>query len=63
MTKEKAAKVSKALNDINDFEVFMDEVENLYMSIEGDFSDFFENELMPLMRAELANREAILNNM
>lgn len=63
MTKEYAAKVAKALNDINDFELLFDEIEVTIRNVEGDFSDFYENQLIPMMKAELARREAVLKEM
>lgn len=63
MTKEYAAKVAKALNDINDFELLFDEIEVTIRNVEGDFSDFYENQLVPMMKAELARREAVLKEM
>lgn len=63
MTKEYAAKVAKALNDINDFEILFDEIEVTIRNIEGDFSDFYENQLIPMMKAELNRREAVLKEM
>ena len=63
MTKEYAAKVAKALNDINDFEILFDEIEVTIRNIEGDFSDFYENQLIPMMKAELNRRETVLKEM
>ena len=63
MTKEYAAKVAKALNDINDFEILFDEIEVTIRNIEGDFSYFYENQLIPMMKAELNRREAVLKEM
>ena len=63
MTKEYATKVAKALNDINDFELLFDRIEVIVSNVEGDFSDFCENQLIPMMKAELARREAILKEM
>lgn len=63
MTKEYAARVAKALNDINDFELLFDEIEVTIRNVEGDFSDFYKNQLVPMMKAELARREAILKEM
>ena len=60
MTREQAAAVTKALNDIEDFEILMDEIQSAYYRVEGDFSDFFETKLMPLMNAELARRKSTL---
>lgn len=63
MTREKAVAVTKALNSIEDLEMFMESVEQLYYDMEGDFAGFSEDELMPLMKAELTNRKAILEQM
>lgn len=63
MTREKAVAVTKALNSIENFEMFMESVEQLYYDMEGDFAGFFEDELMHLMKAELANRKAVLEQM
>lgn len=60
MTREKALAVTKALNDIEDFEMFMDEVEKVYQTVEGDIATFYETKLLPLMNAELANRKSVL---
>ena len=63
MKREKAVAVTKALNSIENFEMFMESVEQLYYDMEGDFAGFFEDELMHLMKAELANRKAVLEQM
>ena len=60
MTRTQALQATQALNDIEDFELFMDQVEAAYQSVEGNLSDFFNNSLMPIMKAELTRREAIL---
>lgn len=60
MTRTQALQATQALNDIEDFELFMDQVEAAYQSVEGNLSDFFNNSLVPIMKAELARREAIL---
>lgn len=60
MTKDKASKVAQALNSVNDFEVFMDEIIGVYNSVEGDFDDFYNNQLLPLLQAEMRRREAEL---
>ena len=60
MTKDKASKVAQALNNLNDFEVFMDEIIGVYNSVEGDFDDFYNNQLLPLLQAEMKRREAEL---
>lgn len=60
MTRETATIVAKALNDIEDFELLMDGITAVYHHTEGDFEDFFETKIMPLMNAELARRKSIL---
>jgi hypothetical protein len=63
MTRERAAKIAKALNDIEDFEMLFDEIEVAVQNTEGDFSDFYENQLIPMLQAELARRKAVLEEM
>ena len=63
MTKEYAAKVTKALNDIEDFEILFDEIETIVQHTEGDFGDFYQDQLIPLLENELARRKAILEDM
>lgn len=63
MTKEKAVKVVKALNDIEDFERFMDGVYVAYQRCEGDIEKFFNNQIVPAMEAELARRQLVLEQM
>lgn len=60
MTKDKAYEVAQALNSINDFEIFMDEIDGVYNNVEGDFDDFYHNQLRPLLTAEMKRREAEL---
>ena len=47
MTRDKAYEVSSALEDIHDFEIFMDEVVGVYDNTEGNFDEFFHGELLP----------------
>jgi hypothetical protein len=63
MTREKAVEVVKALNDIEDFERFKEEVEKLYHESEGDLAKFFNNQMVPAMEAELARRQLVLEQM
>ena len=63
MTKEKAVEVARALNDIEDFARFMEEVEKLYHESEGDLTKFFNNQMVPAMEAELARRQLVLEQM
>lgn len=63
MTRENAVAVVKALNDIEDFELFMDDVEKAYQDVEGDIATFYETKMLPLMNAELARRKSVLTAM
>lgn len=63
MTREHAAKVTKALNDIEDFEMLFDEIESAVLRTEGDFDDFYQNQLIPLLQGELNRRKKILEEM
>lgn len=60
MTREQAAAVTKALNDVEDFEMFMDQIQVAYYNTEGDLSEFFETKMLPLMNVELARRKSVL---
>lgn len=63
MTRKQAAAVTKALNDIEDFELFFDAIEITYNNAEGDLNDFFEKQMVPMMKAELNRRKKILEDM
>ena len=63
MTREYAAKVTKALNDIEDFEMLFDEIETTIQHTEGDFNDFYQNQLIPLLQSELNRRKKVLEEM
>ena len=63
MAKEKAVEVTRALNDIEDFERFMEEVKKLYRESEGDLTKFYDNQMLPAMEAELARRQLVLEQM
>lgn len=63
MTRDNAAMITRALNDIEDFELFMDLVYNAYHEVEGNLSGFFYDELMPLMKKEMRRRETVLEEM
>lgn len=63
MTREYAAKVTKALNDIEDFEILFEEIETVVQHSEGDFGDFYQNQLIPLLQAELNRRKKVLEEM
>ena len=61
MTREKANAVARALQDIDDFEIFMEQIEHVFQhEVEGNFSGFYYDELLPLMKKELRRREAVL---
>lgn len=63
MTVKQAATVSKALNDIEDFEMFMDAIQVAYYNTEGDLNDFFNEKMLPMMEEELARRKKVLEDM
>jgi trk system potassium uptake protein TrkH len=51
------------LNDIEDFEIFMEQVEHVFHETEGNLSGFYYDELLPLMKKELRRREGVLEDM
>jgi hypothetical protein len=51
------------LNDIEDFEIFMEQVEHVFHETEGNLSGFYYDELLPLMKKELRRRESVLEDM
>ena len=64
MTRDKANAIARALNDIDDFEIFMERIEHVFHhEVEGNFSGFYYDELLPLMKKELRRREAVLEDM
>lgn len=63
MKREYAAKVTKALNDIEDFEMLFEEIETVILRTESDFDDFYQNQLIPLLQSELNRRKRILEEM
>ena len=63
MTKEKAYKVFAALTDIDDFEIFMDEIDGVYDHVEGNFEEFYRNELFPLLEKEMKRRLKVLEEL
>ena len=64
MTKDKAAEIARALNDIDDFEIFMEQIDHVFHhEVEGNFSGFYYDELLPLMKKELRRREAVLEGL
>ena len=63
MTRERANKVAVALGDIHDFEIFMDGIHAVFCNTEGNFDEFYHNELFPLLEKEMKRREAILDDM
>lgn len=60
MTREQAVKASLALQKVDDFRVFMDEVEALIG--ECEVMDF-RNQLMSFLELELERRETILREL
>ena len=63
MTRERAYEVTSALEDIHDFELFMDEISGVYENTEGNFDDFYRNELFPLLEKEMARRMRVLEEL
>lgn len=63
MTREKAYEVSSVLEDIYDFEFFMDGIEGVYNNTEGNFDEFYHNELFPLLKKEMDRRLKILEEL
>ena len=63
MTREKAYEVNSALEDINDFEIFMDEIDGVFNNTEGNFEEFYHNELFPLLKKEMDRRLKILEEL
>ncbi len=63
MRRGEAVLVAKALSDIEDCEILIDEIEAVFDKVEGDFDDFRVNKIMPMLKKELERRESILENM
>jgi hypothetical protein len=63
MTREKAYEVTSVLEDIHDFELFMDEIDGVYNNTEGNFDEFYHNELFPLLKKEMDRRLKILEEL
>ena len=63
MTREKAYEVVSVLEDIHDFEIFMDEIDGVYNNTEGNFDEFYHNELFPLLKKEMDRRLKILEEL
>lgn len=55
--------MSSALEDIYDFEIFMDEIVNVYDNTEGNFDEFFHGELLPLLQKEMDRRLKVLEEL
>jgi hypothetical protein len=63
MTRDKAYEVASVLEDIHDFELFMDEIDGVYNNTEGNFDEFYHNELFPLLKKEMDRRLKILEEL
>ena len=63
MTMTKAAEVVRALTDIEDMELFIDQVILAYDKTEGNLYEFFHGAVMPMLDAELERRKAVLEEM
>ena len=62
MTREKAVEIAKVLQDVEDFEILYEAIDKTCVSIEGNFTDFFNEKLYPLLEQELKRRKDILAN-
>ena len=64
MTRDKAIAIARALQDIDDFEIFMEQIEHVFQhEVEGNLGDFYCDELLPLMKKELRRRMTVLEDM
>ena len=63
MTMTKAAEVVRALTDIEDMELFIDQVILAYDKTEGNLYEFFHGTMMPILDKELERRKAVLEAM
>lgn len=63
MTRDKAYEVSSALEDIYDFELFMDEIDGVFKNTEGNFDEFYHDELFPLLEKEMNRRLKVLEEL
>ena len=63
MTREQAVEITRVLNNIEDFELFMEQIDQVYQTMEGNLSGFYYDQLLPLMREELKRRENELKHM
>ena len=63
MTRDKAYEVTSVLEDIHDFELFMDEIDGVFNNTEGNFEEFYHNELFPLLKKEMDRRLKILEEL
>ena len=63
MTREKVYEAISALEDIHDFELFMNEIDGVYNNTEGNFNEFYHNELFPLLKKEMDRRLKILEEL
>ena len=63
MTRDKALEVVSALEDIYDFELFMDEIDGVFNNTEGNFDEFYHNKLFPLLKKEMDRRLKILEEL
>ena len=62
MTRKQAVQITKALNDIEDFEILQEQILKICNTTEGDF-DTFNAQLSLLMDTELDRRKQVLENM
>jgi hypothetical protein len=65
MTREDATKVMRALEDIENFEHFCEEIDTTLMRSEAYISvlDFYQREISPALNRELTRRKKVLEEM
>ena len=63
MTRERAYEITSALEDIHDFEIFMDKISGVYENTAGNFDEFYYNELFPLLEKEMKRRLEVLEEL
>jgi hypothetical protein len=65
MTREDATKVMRALEDIENFEYFCEEIDTALMRSEVYINvlDFYQREISPALNRELARRKKVLEEM
>jgi hypothetical protein len=65
MTRENAIKIAKALEDIENFEHFCEEIDSTLIRSEvcANVVTFYQTEISPALNRELARRKKVLEEM